>query len=68
MRYARRLATIACGRASLTVWMVIRGDLLDHEVAEQGLEPIVVELSDEQVKEKYGVTTIYEVEESRAVN
>jgi hypothetical protein len=48
--------------------MVMRGDLLDHEVADQGLEAIAAELSDEQVKEKYGVTTIYEVEGSHAVN
>jgi AraC-like DNA-binding protein len=61
-RYAGRVGSIVCGHATLDIWMVIQTDELPRdEVLAAGFEPVPAEMSDEEVRERYGVKEIYRV-------
>ena len=45
-----------CGHDTLDIWMVIQTDeVLPDEILAAGFEPVPEEMSDDEVRERYGV-------------
>jgi hypothetical protein len=65
-RYACRIGSVGIIREMIDVWMVITTDEVPHEeVLAAGFDEVPADLSDEEVKARFGVTEIYEVTDSR---
>ena len=65
-RYALRLGSVSIGNASVDAWMVIVTDEVPHaEVLARGFQEIPQELSDDEVRARYGVKQIYVVRDDR---
>ena len=66
-RYVRYYGTIRCGAEELKLAIVIRtDDVLGAEA--EGFEAIDDGPTDEEIKRRYGVQVIYEVEDRSPVN
>lgn len=64
-RYYRALGSVGIGSASVTAYIVIKTDeVSDAAVTAQGFAAVPDDLSDDQVKARFGVSVIYEVTDS----
>ncbi len=65
-RYVGRVGSIVCGHDTLDIFMVIQTDEVPaEEVLAAGFEPVPAEMSDDEVRERYGVKEIYQVTDDR---
>jgi hypothetical protein len=65
-RYAHRVGSIVCGHDTLDIWMVIQTDEVPRgEVLAAGFESVPAEMSDDEVRQRYGIKEIYQVTDDR---
>ena len=58
-RYVKQLGSVGIGSAAAVAYIVIRTDEVPHhEVIARGFDEVPTDLTDDEVKAKYGVTTI----------
>jgi hypothetical protein len=66
-RYARQIGSVTVGDAGgVEAWIVVKTDEVPHlEIMSKGFEEVPHNLSDNDVKERYGVAVIYTVNDDR---
>lgn len=68
-RYATIIGRTGVHRSMVDIWIVVRTDgLAEAELLGRGFIVVPAELTDDEVRARYGVATIYTLAEHQAAN